>query len=348
MLKINPHQTALWRDLNSLQIGSGNEKVIFNSLTPAQERLIAALYRGIADKQLPQIMDELGVIERDGQNLVESLQPLLLKNTPPLQQPLSEDFVAGAFAEIIRASLLNSSDGATVLMERKFRTVHIDDLSGAGLATALGLASAGVGRVVSHDQSLVEAKDLGPSAYPSQLLGKPKIQAISALLASSPNQMSLVPGHKLTARNLEAIDLAVIIGQQVIEPRRYVQWLNRDVPHLAINFDVDSASVSPLIVPGRGPCLYCLEQARINEDASWPVVASQLVTNQNRLDDSASRLFCAGLAIQKILAHLDDVGGFNPTENELVGYRLALASGAITELSWPEHEACSCHLAASK
>lgn len=344
MLRINPHQAALWRDLNSLQIGSGQQRVIFNSLSPAQERLIAALYRGIADKQLPQLLDDLGVEAEAGKLLVDSLQPLLLKTTKPPKHSLSEDFVAGAFAEIIRASLLNSADGATVLMERKFRTVHIDDLSAPGLALTLGLASAGVGRVVSHDQSLVESKDLGPSGYPSQLLGKTKVEAVRALLASSPNQMSIVPGHRLTARNLEAIDCAAIIAHEAIEPRRYVQWLNRDVPHLALNFEVDHASVSPLIVPGRGPCLYCLEQARVNLDPSWPVLASQLITTKDRLDDSSSRLFCAGVAIQKILGQLDFVGEFTQTDKELVGYRLNLLSGTISEFRWPQHDACSCKL----
>lgn len=344
MLRINPHQTALWRDLNSLQIGSGQKRVIFDSLSPAQERLIAALYRGIADKQLPQLLNDLGVEPEDGNHLVDSLQPLFLQNTKPMKSALSEEFVAGAFAEIIRASLLNSADGATVLMERKFRTVHIDDLSAPGLALTLGLASAGVGRVVTHDQSFVQDKDLGPSGYPTQLLGRTKVDAVRALLASSPNQMGVVQGHKLTARNLEAIDCAAIIAHEAIEPRRYVQWLNRDVPHLALSFEVDHASVSPLIVPGRGPCLFCLEQARVNIDPSWPVIASQLITTKERLDDSASRLFCAGVAIQKILGHLDFVGAFGQTEKELVGYRLNLASGTIAEFRWTEHEACSCKL----
>lgn len=344
MLRINPHQTALWRDLNSLQIGSGQKRVIFDSLSPAQERLIAALYRGIADKQLPQLLNDLGVEPEDGNHLVDSLQPLFLQNTKPMKSALSEEFVAGAFAEIIRASLLNSADGATVLMERKFRTVHIDDLSAPGLALTLGLASAGVGRVVTHDQSFVQDKDLGPSGYPTQLLGRTKVDAVRALLASSPNQMGVVQGHKLTARNLEAIDCAAIIAHEAIEPRRYVQWLNRDVPHLALSFEVDHASVSPLIVPGRGPCLFCLEQARVNLDPSWPVIASQLITTKERLDDSASRLFCAGVAIQRILGHLDFVGAFGQTEKELVGYRLNLASGTIAEFRWTEHEACSCKL----
>jgi hypothetical protein len=143
---------------------------------------------------------------------------------------------------------------------------------------------------------------------------------------------------------LEAIDCAAIIAHEAIEPRRYVQWLNRDVPHLALSFEVDHASVSPLIVPGRGPCLFCLEQARVNLDPSWPVIASQLITTKERLDDSASRLFCAGVAIQKILGHLDFVGAFGQTEKELVGYRLNLASGTIAEFRWAEHEACTCKL----
>jgi hypothetical protein len=222
--------------------------------------------------------------------------------------------------------------------------VHIDDLSAPGLALTLGLASAGVGRVVTHDQSFVQDKDLGPSGYPTQLLGRTKVDAVRALLASSPNQMGVVQGHKLTPRNLEAIDCAAIIAHEAIEPRRYVQWLNRDVPHLALSFEVDHASVSPLIVPGRGPCLFCLEQARVNLDPSWPVIASQLITTKERLDDSASRLFCAGVAIQKILGHLDFVGAFGQTEKELVGYRLNLASGTIAEFRWAEHEACTCKL----
>jgi hypothetical protein len=342
MLRINPHQAALWRDLESLQIGIGEQKLVLNSLTPAQERLIGALYRGIADKHLPNLLDDLGVDQAEGHRLVESLGPLLLKDTKPSSDSLTEDFVAGAFSEIIRASLLSASDGATVLMARRFRTVHIDDLSGTGLALTLGLAAAGVGRLVTHDQSTVEAQDLGPSSYPSQLLGKPKIQAVKQMLASSPNQMRVVSGQQLTSRNLEAIDCAAIIAQNAIEPRRYVQWLNRDVPHLAITFDAHTASVSPLVVPGRGACLYCLEQARTDQDPSWPVLASQLVASNSRLDDSASRLFCAGLAVQKILSHLDDVGGFTQTEKERVGYQLHLASGVVTEFRWAEHESCSC------
>jgi hypothetical protein len=68
------------------------------------------------------------------------------------------------------------------------------------------------------------------------------------------------------------------------------------------------------------------------------------VTTKERLDDSASRLFCAGVATQKILGQLDSVGGFQQTERELVGYKLNLMTGEISEFRWAEHEACSCRL----
>ena len=114
MLRINPNQIALWRDLESLQIGSGDRKVVFNSLSTAQERLIGALYRGIADKHLPNLLDDLGVDQVEGHQLVEALSPLLLKDSRPTADSLTEDFVAGAFAEIIRASLMTAVDGANV------------------------------------------------------------------------------------------------------------------------------------------------------------------------------------------------------------------------------------------
>ena len=71
----------------------------------------------------------------------------------------------------------------------------------------------------------------------------------------------------------------------------------------------------------------------------------KLVNSESRLDDSASRLFCAGLAVQKILGHLDDIGGFSQTDKERVGYQLHRASGAVTEFRWAEHDSCSCRYA---
>lgn len=70
--------------------------------------------------------------------------------------------------------------------------------------------------------------------------------------------------------------LAVIAAQWVVTPARYLPFLRRDVPHLAIVFDDTGARVGPLVEPGSGPCLRCLDLARRDDDAAWPVIAAQL------------------------------------------------------------------------
>lgn len=74
----------------------------------------------------------------------------------------------------------------------------------------------------------------------------------------------------------ERADLAVIAAAWVIPPPRYLPWLRSDVPHLAVVFDESGTRVGPLVEPGTGPCLRCLDLARRDADVAWPVIAAQL------------------------------------------------------------------------
>ena len=344
VFRINPNHQALWRNPFEMQLGLGQSQVVLKKLTPAQERLIAALYRGIADQQLPAITKELGLSKADSDSVLEQVGPIMLAENPKLKSKveLTQDFVAGAFAEIIRASLLHAVDGEAVLIGRAGRSIHIEDISRTGLAIAQGLAAAGVGHLISHDEQQVQRADLGPTAYPSQLLGRPRIDALRTMLAASPNKALVSTGKKILEKQLQKIDCAVLIVQQAIEPRRYSHWSNRDVPHIAVSFDTEFASVSPMIIPGQTACLFCLENMRTDQDSNWPVLASQLIGSQKKFDDAASQLFAAGVVIQKILARIDKVAGFEQSEENLSGYRMNLKTGEINEFVWPKHKACSC------
>ena len=355
VLKINPQQQAVWRSPQSMQIGLGDNRVILDELTPAQEKLIAALFLGIADNQLEAIANQSKLDLASAKSIANQLKPLMQVAEEPQDknltakarakqdvEPLNDTAAASAFAEIIRASLVFGRDGQSVLLERSRRAIHIDDLSKTGLLLTLGLAAAGVGAVATHDQARVSAKDVGNTGYPLGLQGQGRLAAADWLLRGSPNRMKLVAGETLTAQQLDNLDAAVIIGHQAIEPRLYARWLNRQVPHIAIIFDVDGVWVSQLIIPGRTACLFCLEQNRTDKDLAWPVIASQLVTSELRFDDSASQLFSAGVALKSILMQLDNYAGRLDT---LVsrGYRFDAKSGEISEMTWPRHEGCSCN-----
>lgn len=77
------------------------------------------------------------------------------------------------------------------------------------------------------------------------------------------------------ARGVAAV---VIAASWVIAPARHLPWLRHDVPHLAVVFDDAGARVGPLVEPGVGPCLRCLDLGRRDDDAAWPVIAAQLAS----------------------------------------------------------------------
>jgi hypothetical protein len=344
VMRINPNQQAIWRTPYEMQLGVGPDSVVLPNLTNAQERMIAALYNGIADQQLPLVTKQLGLSGKETNELLGSINKVLLNESPAKapKQRLSEDFVAGAFAEIIRASLLHSVDGQAVLLGRTQRSIHLDHLGRAGIQVALALAAAGVGHIISHDEGKVEKADLGPNGFPSQLVGQNRIDALRSLLAASPNQTLVSTGKKLQTGKLQKIDCAVLISQQVIDPRRYSTWINRDVPHVAVTYTADEVWVSPMIIPGQSACLFCLDKMKTQNNPNWPVIATQLLTSNKRFDDVSSQLFSAGIVVQKILSRLDKVSGFELAEENLSGYSLNLRTGLVQEFRWPKHEACHC------
>ncbi len=352
-LKINQHQQALWRSPKVMQIGLGPEQVILEDLTPAQEKLIAALYSGIADNQVEAIANQSKLDLSIAHELVEKIRPLMQipeadrgqrsnssRGNLDKTEPFSDSAVSSAFAEIIRASLVHGRDGEAVLLERGRRAVHLDDLSKTGLLITLGLAAAGIGAVITHDSSRVSQRDIGNTGYAQGLLGQSRLGAAEWLLRGAPNRIQLVPGSKLEPKQLDNVDCAVIIAHQAIQPRLYARWMNRQVPHIAVVFDSTGVSVSPMITPGITPCLFCLEQQRIDSDEGWPVLASQLLTSELRFDDSASQLFAAGIVLKKILQTIDSGPQSEPIA--ATGYRFLASDGTVSDLKWPMHKACSC------
>ncbi|MCU1636986.1 MAG: hypothetical protein JWQ68_2225 [Cryobacterium sp.] len=77
-------------------------------------------------------------------------------------------------------------------------------------------------------------------------------------------------------------DLAVtvLVGHYVVEPRRHGRWLRRDIPHVPVIFSDGGVRFGPFVEPGTGPCLSCLDLARVDRDIAWPAVAVQLLTRK--------------------------------------------------------------------
>ena len=100
--------------------------------------------------------------------------------------------------------------------------------------------------------------------------------------------------------------LAIVAATWAIPPARHLPWLRRDVPHLAVVFDDTGARVGPLVEPGDGPCLRCLDLGRRDADPAWPVIAAQLAGRPAATATTRACLEAATLAIALVddrLAH---------------------------------------------
>jgi bacteriocin biosynthesis cyclodehydratase domain-containing protein len=140
-------------------------------------------------------------------------------------------------------------------------------------------------------------------------------------------------------RRPDGIDAAVIIARFAVTPARHGAWLRRDIPHLPIVFGDRMVRLGPFVEPGRGPCLHCTELERVDADAAWPAMATQLAGKNAAAETALACLDAASRAIRMLTAKLlRRAGGQNADTSILIDE----ATGAITMRSHRPHERCGC------
>lgn len=347
--RINKAQPSVWRDPNTIQVGLGNNSVAISELTLAQQQIIAALYSGVVDGQ-QEVLDETFKAESGTtQSLIEKLSPVMER-----KETSSNSYGAWqelAFAELARTALDYEVNPEMVLAERWQRVVHIDQLDKSGALLAKGLLASGVGKVVTHDYGRVLRTDLGELGFQSDHLGNSRFeslrQELSKLFLVTNTSERLVDLNYKPSKDL-VISFAITTGHFATRPISYLRWLNRDVPHLNINFDLYEAQVSPIVYPGATPCLNCLAESKVDQDPAWPVIASQLIDLPRTRDDSSSLLTTTGLALRVILRALDQSAGFSVANDEdskfQDGYLIDYGTGDVSRTTYSFHKLCNCSI----
>ncbi|WP_345764113.1 TOMM precursor leader peptide-binding protein [Diaminobutyricibacter sp. McL0608] len=103
---------------------------------------------------------------------------------------------------------------------------------------------------------------------------------------------------------IDRVEAAVIVTHFAVAPERHARWLRRDIPHLAVVFGDRNVSVGPLVEPGQGPCLSCLERHRMDGDPAWAALASQLSVRSSALETDLVGTAVAALASRMLLSRL--------------------------------------------
>jgi len=137
----------------------------------------------------------------------------------------------------------------------------------------------------------------------------------------------------LAAPNESAPDLAVIVASWVISPEDHGSWLRRDIPHLPVVLADGGVTVGPLVEPGSGPCLYCVQLTRTDDDPAWPAIATQLWNRpapaMTRLEVAEAAAFVARRVLDRLAS---GPGG-------AMSWRLGRD---LSSRTWARHPECHC------
>jgi bacteriocin biosynthesis cyclodehydratase domain-containing protein len=160
------------------------------------------------------------------------------------------------------------------------------------------------------------------------------VTAIAAALAHS--GIDVVTGPDAAALAEQAPAFAIVAGHYVLPPELHALWLRRDVPHLPVVVGDAAVIVGPVIEPGSGPCLLCLELHRRDLDPAWPAIATQLLGRHSRAESPALVMEGAAAACRAALERLSAGPG------EASSLRIDAATGRRELRSWQPHPECGC------
>ncbi|MEP6481997.1 MAG: hypothetical protein ABJA94_08335 [Rhodoglobus sp.] len=127
----------------------------------------------------------------------------------------------------------------------------------------------------------------------------------------------------------ERPDLAVLAHHFVTPPALHGIWLRRDVPHLPVVFSDGGVRIGPMVEPGTGPCLLCLELYSRDADPAWPAIATQLLGRRAWAERPALVLDAAGLACRLVLEHLDGSAGSAASPGSVACTGSAASPGSV-------------------
>jgi bacteriocin biosynthesis cyclodehydratase domain-containing protein len=258
VLTIDPRFPLVWRSPTSLQFGVAAPVVVLAEVTPADERMIAALTLGVTTPGLEMIARAAGADDTAVDTLLGQLRPALAR---PADTPARTVAVAG---------------------------------------------------------------------------GGPTATRIAELLRASGVAVTVTDGQDAAAQL--PCDLAIAVGHFVLAPELHGVWLRRDIPHLSVVFTDTTVEFGPIVEPGTGPCLYCLQRYRTDADPSWPAISAQL---WGRLATTERPLATSEVAAMVSRAALRRLGAGHAASDHL-STTITVESGEVTTRAWTPHPQCGC------
>lgn len=250
--------------------------------------------------------------------------------------------------DVASLSLLDPSlDGGKRMLSRRFAArVEIRGGGRVGASLAALLAAAGVGEVRVVDPMPTRPQDLAPAGLQPRALGRPRGRAAtptplpSATVLAARRARRRPPGLPRQRTRVPRPDLVILAADHGALPPADDLMAAR-IPHLVAQVQETSATVGPLVVPGRTSCLRCQDLTRADRDPGWPSVAAQLAVGPPEAGAACDVVLATTLACHAALQALTflETGAAPVADGTL---HLRLPDGMVRRRSWRAHPACDC------
>lgn len=319
-IQINPSKIPIWSDTNNLQLGLETDSQRLEDLTNAQERLVNLLFRPVPDNQIEFLGQSVGLDVSETTALVELLKPSLLISSGQSEQ-ITVDL---RFAEMMRIAFDTGRVAEDVLTARATTSIVIEKLNRTGLMLIRALSEMGFRTFFTADYDLVARHDLGELSYELGDLGTSRVTAVRSLLGEF--------GTLQFETKKQNSALRVLTANHSISPARYRQLVQ---PHQVIEYGLQNIEISPVIQPGRTPCLGCRDLWKSESDPNWCNRSIQLSLRHDQLDDAAALLVATSLAAKNICDYVDG-------KSSGVGFEVDLKTRAFRQKNHQKHPACNC------
>ncbi|MCE1179430.1 MAG: hypothetical protein LWW86_10455 [Micrococcales bacterium] len=306
--RLRPHLHVLRRGSGELQLGlDPGQGLLLTGLTPGEVDLVESLDGRRSLAQIYRDGARQGLPEqRIAQLLAVLADEAVLAEAPAEAAPGPAEIDMVTLAAAYPRPGVGSDESA----RRAAGSIVIDGVGEVPGALAAVLRSAGVGSV---------------------LAGRYAADAAEALLTDA--------GQDLAP---ETPDLVVLVRSAPVGAATAALWRRSGQEHLPVTLAAGQATIGPLVRPGAGPCLECLDHSRVAVDPGWAAVTTQLDPPPARrlgevVGETSLSAAVVGLAAMTVLARID---GTPPPPG--VSFEIGLPWPVVLARQWQPHPACAC------